>query len=35
MRAIDWAPRRIVIAHGALPTGDGVDELRRSFRWLL
>ena len=35
LRAIDWAPRQLVIAHGALPTGDGVDELRRSFRWLL
>ncbi len=34
-RAIDWAPRQVVIGHGALPTGDGVDELRRAFRWLL
>jgi hypothetical protein len=34
-RAIEWVPRQLVIAHGALPTGDGVDELRRSFRWLL
>jgi hypothetical protein len=34
-RAIDWAPRQVVIAHGALPTGDGAEELRRSFRWLL
>ncbi len=24
-----------IIATGALPTGDGVEELRRSFRWLL
>jgi hypothetical protein len=34
-RAIDWAPSQLVIAHGSLPAGDGVDELRRSFRWLL
>lgn len=34
-RAIEWAPRRLVIAHGILPAGDGSDELRRSFRWLL
>ena len=34
-RAIDWAPRHLVIGHGALPTDDGVHDLRRSFRWLL
>ncbi|HEY1814174.1 MAG TPA: DUF4336 domain-containing protein [Kofleriaceae bacterium] len=34
-RAIEWAPRQLVIAHGTLPAGDGADQLRRSFAWLL
>jgi hypothetical protein len=33
-RALSWAPRQLVIAHGTLPAGDGASELRRSFRWL-
>jgi hypothetical protein len=34
-RALSWAPRRLVIAHGACAMEDGADVLRRSFRWLL
>jgi hypothetical protein len=34
-RALSWAPRRLVIAHGACAMEGGVDELRRSLHWLL
>ena len=34
-RALSWAPRRLVIAHGTCAMGDGADLLCRSFRWLL
>jgi hypothetical protein len=31
---IDWAPERLIMAHGRwYPTG-AVDELRRAFRWV-
>jgi hypothetical protein len=32
---IDWAPERIVLAHGRWYARDGTQELRRAFRWLL
>lgn len=31
---IDWAPTRIILAHGELIECDAVDFLRRSFAWL-
>ena len=34
-RMIAWAPERIVIAHGRWYDRNGVDELRRAFRWVL
>jgi Domain of unknown function (DUF4336) len=34
-RMIEWAPKRIVIAHGRWYETDGVVELRRAFRWVL
>ncbi len=34
-RMIAWAPRHIVLAHGRLPQGDAVAELKRSFAWAL
>lgn len=34
-RALSWAPRRLVIAHGTCAMEDGGAVLRRSFRWLL
>ena len=33
-RALSWAPRRLVIAHGTCAMEDGAAVLRRSFRWL-
>ena len=32
---IDWAPERIVVAHGRCYDRDGAAELRRAFAWLL
>ena len=32
---IDWAPERIVLAHGLCYEKDAVTELRRAFRWVL
>jgi len=32
---IDWAPERIIVAHGRWYTTGGVDELRRAFRFVL
>ena len=34
-RMIDWAPERVIMAHGRCYTSDGVDEIRRAFRWVL
>lgn len=34
-RILDFAPERVVIAHGMMATRDGVDFIRRAFRWLL
>jgi hypothetical protein len=33
-KALGWAPKRLVIAHGTCCTANGADALRRSFRWL-
>lgn len=32
---IDWAPVRIIVAHGRWYTSGGVDEIRRAFRFIL
>lgn len=32
---IDWSPERIIIAHGRWYTSDGVNELKRAFRFVL
>lgn len=32
---IDWAPERIILAHGRWYEGDAVKELERAFRWVL
>ncbi len=32
---IDWAPERIILAHGRWYERDGTIELRRAFRWVL
>jgi len=34
-RMLDWAPERVIFAHGAWFESDGTAQLRRSFRWLL
>lgn len=34
-RMIDWAPRRVVLAHGMWFETDAVAALRRAFGWLL
>lgn len=34
-RILAWNPARLVIAHGLLPEGDGTEEIRKGFRWLL
>jgi hypothetical protein len=34
-RMIAWEPERILLAHGRWYARDGVQELRRAFRWLL
>ena len=34
-RMIDWAPERIVIAHGRCYERGGVAELKRAFRWIV
>jgi hypothetical protein len=34
-RMLDWAPERVIFAHGAWFETDGTARLRRSFRWLL
>ena len=34
-RMIAWEPKRILIAHGRWYSENGVDELRRAFRWVL
>lgn len=32
---IEWKPARIILAHGRWYPENGVEELRRAFRWLL
>ena len=32
-RMIDWAPERVILAHGRWYETDGVAELKRAFRW--
>lgn len=32
---IDWAPERIIVAHGRWYTSNGVDEIKRAFRFVL
>lgn len=32
---IEWRPERIILAHGRWYPQNGVEELRRAFRWLL
>jgi Domain of unknown function (DUF4336) len=32
---IDWAPERIIVAHGRWYSSGGVDELKRAFRFVL
>ena len=34
-RMIDWAPERVILAHGRWYEKDAVAELRRAFRWVL
>lgn len=34
-RALDWKPRRLVIAHGPCAADDGEAVLRRAMSWLL
>ncbi len=33
--ALDWDPKRLVIAHGTLPDENGREALERGLRWLL
>ncbi|PIE16067.1 MAG: DUF4336 domain-containing protein [Rhodobacterales bacterium] len=35
LQMIDWAPERIIIAHGNWMKTDGVAHLKRIFRWVL
>jgi hypothetical protein len=32
---IAWNPERIILVHGRWYQRDGVQELRRAFRWVL
>jgi hypothetical protein len=34
-RMLDWAPEKVIFAHGAWFESDGTAQLRHSFRWLL
>jgi hypothetical protein len=34
-RMIDWAPERVILAHGRWYDRDGAGELERAFRWAL
>jgi len=34
-KMISWNPERIILSHGRWYVRDGVNELRRAFRWLL
>lgn len=34
-RMVDWAPERVIMAHGRWYDGNGTAELRRAFRWAL
>ncbi|RHW16328.1 DUF4336 domain-containing protein [Sphingomonas gilva] len=34
-RMLDWAPERVIMAHGRWYERDGTAELRRAFRWAL
>ncbi len=31
---LQWAPEKVILAHGRWYEDDGADELRRAFRWL-
>ena len=33
-RMTEWAPDKVIVAHGRCYEGDGARELRRAFRWL-
>lgn len=33
-RLLAWAPERVILAHGRWYDRDGLNELRRAFRWL-
>jgi hypothetical protein len=33
-KALGWSPKRLIIAHGTLPTEDGSAALARGLRWL-
>jgi hypothetical protein len=33
-KMLDWAPRRVVMAHGEWRRATGVDYLKQAFRWL-
>ena len=32
---IDWAPERVILAHGRWFQSRGTEELRRAFAWVL
>ena len=32
---VGWGPKQIIVAHGRWYDRDGIDELRRAFRWAL
>ncbi|MFN3943309.1 MAG: DUF4336 domain-containing protein [Allosphingosinicella sp.] len=34
-RMLEWAPERVVMAHGRIYQADGAAELARAFRWVL
>lgn len=34
-RMIDWAPERIILAHGQWYRDNAIEELKRAFRWAL
>ena len=35
LQMIDWAPERVILAHGRWYPQDGTAELRRAFRWMV
>lgn len=34
-RMIAWSPERVIISHGRWYEANGVEELKRAFRWIL